>query len=118
METRHYQRTWTSDETRASEEELASRIVSHVAQVVTTTGGKVEVRVVASASFLNTLKGLVPYGADVRADLAAPLSAGFDVRVIVVEPAGTASFELKRVGKVTSTVLTGGPRRRDGDRHT
>lgn len=98
---RQCQWTWTSDETRESEERLVSQIASHVAKL----GDTAVVRVVASASFLKTLTDRLPLGTDVKADFAAPLSAGFDARVTVVTPASTATFELKRVGKVTPHVI-------------
>ncbi len=93
MGTRRSQCTWTSDEPRGSEEMLASQIASHVS-------GLEQVRVVASASFLKTLALRLPFGTDVKPDFAAPLSARFNARVTVVTPASTATFELKRVGKV------------------
>ncbi len=93
MGTRRSQCTWTSDEPRGSEEMLASQIASHVS-------GLEKVRVVASASFLKTLTDRLPFGTDVKPDFAAPLSARFNARVTVVTPASTATFELKRVGKV------------------
>ena len=42
----------------------------------------------------------------VDVDVGAPLSAGFDARVTVVTPASTATFELRRVGKVASVPET------------
>jgi hypothetical protein len=85
--------TWTSDEPRRSEEMLASQIASHVS-------GLEVVRVVASASFLKTLALRLPFGTDVKPDFAAQLSARFEARVTVGTPASTATFELRRVGKV------------------
>ena len=98
MGPQHRQWTCTSDQARASEERLVSEIASHVR----TTSGEV-VRVVASDWFFEALKLRLPVGTDVKADRAAPLSARFDVRVTVGAPAVTATFELKKVGKVTVT---------------
>ena len=100
----HRQWTCTSDETRESERRLASQIASHV-----TASGNAEniaVRVVASTSLLSALKDSLPIGTDVKADIAAPLSATFDARVTVVAPESTATFELTRVGKVAPSAVT------------
>lgn len=94
----HWHRTYTSCETRVSEEKLVSQIASYFNQVVsTTTNGVANVLVTpmteltshgelawfGSEWLLCTLRDRLPVGTDVQLDLPL-LRAAFDLRVLVV----------------------------------
>ena len=99
MGTQHrHQWTWTSD---ASDESLVSQIASYVERT-NGTGACV----VASGRLFKALQARLPDVTIVEADHRG-IVTGFDVRVTVVAPSATATFELKRVGKIATGIAYG-----------